>query len=152
MPGYYKQNRGSPTGTLLPVISTQLDSVRTYQFEVKFTGITGGTIALPDTLTLAAKKVSPIGGSVNDIVVDRVNDKAYYPGKFTPEPVTITFDNQYEGGNTNALWNWFKDIYDPISGDMTQTAAPGAAGGGNDFSTLEVTFRYDFIDYNQPAI
>lgn len=177
-------------GRTLPRVSTTLDAVRSYQFEVKFYGVPGEFINTQPILTAAAKQVSPVGGSVDDIVVDRLNDKVYYPGKFTPENVTITFDNQLLTQTTPALWNWFKTIYDPITGDMTKLSAPGGAGNRsfkatkmtvleldntnephayiemygvyptgvrfseknystNEFSTVEVTFRYDFVDYDK---
>ena len=175
-------------GKSLPKLSTKLDAVRSYQFEVKFFGVPQEFIGTQQVLTAAAKQVSPIGGSVDDIVVDRLNDKMYYPGKFTPENVVITFDNQLLSQTTPALWNWFKTIYDPMTGDMTKLSAPGGPGNKsfkaskmtvleldntnephayiemygvyptgvrfseknyatNDFSTVEVTFRYDFVDY-----
>jgi hypothetical protein len=177
-------------GTTLPKVSTKLDAVRSYQFEVKFFGVPQEFINTQQVLTAAAKQVSPIGGAVDDIVVDRLNDKMYYPGKFTPEAVTITFDNQLLSQTTPALWNWFKTIYDPLTGDMTKLSAPGGPGNRsfkaskmtvleldntnephayiemygvyptgvrfseknyatNDFSTIEVTFRYDFVDYDK---
>ena len=177
-------------GKTLPKISTKLDAIRAYQFEVKFFGLPPEFTMQQQELTAAAKQVSPIGGSVDDIVVDRLNDKVFYPGKFTPEAVTVTFDNQVLSQNTPALWNWFKSIYDPITGDMTKLSAPGGPGNKsfkaskmtileldntnephsyievygvyptgvrfseknystNDFSTIEVTFRYDFVDYNK---
>ena len=201
-------------GRTLPKISTNLDSVRSYQFEVRFAEvpvnlretvgglapnqagpITAGAAALSEIgvenmLTTAAKQVSPIGGTVDDIVVDRLNDKVYYPGKFTPENVTITFDNQLLSRSTPAIYNWFRTIYDPLTGDMMKNAAPGGPGNRsfkcskmtvlelnntnephayiemygvyptavrfseknyatNDFSTVEVTFRFDFLNYDQ---
>lgn len=177
-------------GKKLPKISTKLDSVRAYQFEVRFYGLPQEYTNVQRDLTAAAKQVSPVGGSVDDIVVDRLNDKVFYPGKFTPENVTITFDNQLLSDTSPALWNWFKTIYDPITGDMTKLTAPGGPGGRsfkaqkmtileldntnephayielygvyptsvrfseknyatNDFSTIEVSFRYDFIDYDK---
>jgi len=177
-------------GKTLPKVSTMLDSVRTYQFEVKFFGLPAEFINTQQVLTAAAKQVSPVGGAVDDIVVDRLNDKVYYPGKFTPENITVTFDNQLLSQTTPALWNWFKTIYDPMTGDMTKLSAPGGAGNrsfkaskmtileldntnephafievygvyptgvrfseknyaSNDFSTVEVTFRYDFVDYGK---
>lgn len=185
MANFYKENRSNPN-TSLPLVSTGLDSVRAYQFEVKFTGVPNA--AEQDNLTLAAKQVSPINMSVEDIVVDRVNDKLFYPGKFTPENVTVTFDNLYVQQSSPALWEWFTSIYNPMSGDMTQFTAPGGAGVGafkaqkltiveldnvqephnsielygvyptgvrfseknystNEFSTIEMTFRYDFVDF-----
>ena len=80
MTSLYKASRTFEAGTELPVVSTQLDSVRTYQFECRFEGVPGNETSL----TTAAKQVSPIAGATDEIVVDRVNDKMYYPGKFTP--------------------------------------------------------------------
>jgi len=177
-------------GKSLPKLSTKLDAVRSYQFEVKFFGLPAEFAQTQQILTAAAKQVSPIGGAVDDIVVDRLNDKMYYPGKFTPENITVTFDNLYVADSSPALWNWFKSIYDPITGDMTQFAAPGGTRPGgfkankmtiveldntmephaeievygvyptgvrfseknystNEFSTIECTFRYDFVDYTK---
>jgi hypothetical protein len=175
-------------GKTLPKVSTQLDSVRAYQFEVRFYGMPQALVGSQQDLTLAAKQVSPVGGTVDDIVVERVHDRLFYPGKFTPDELTITFDNLYLKNTTPALWEWFKTIYDPISGDMTKLSAPGGPGNRtfkaskltiieldntrtphafvevygvypkgvrfsernystNEFSTIEVTFRYDFMDY-----
>ena len=177
-------------GKSLPKVSTKLDSIRAYQFEVKFFGLPPEFTLQQQELTAAAKQVSPIGGSVDDIVVDRLNDKVFYPGKFTPDNVTVTFDNQLLSQNTPALWNWFKSIYDPMTGDMTKLSAPGGPGNKsfkaskmtileldntnephsfvevygvyptgvrfseknystNDFSTVAVTFRYDFANYGK---
>tara|TARA_R100000963_G_C4644287_1_gene108115 strand:+ start:1923 stop:2513 length:591 start_codon:yes stop_codon:yes gene_type:complete len=177
-------------GKTLPKVSTKLDAIRAYQFEVKFFGLPSEFTLQQQELTAAAKQVGPIGGAVDDIVVDRLNDKVFYPGKFTPENVTITFDNQVLTRNTPALWGWFKSIYDPLTGDMTKLSAPGGPGNKsfkaakmtileldntnephsyievygvyptgvrfseknystNEFSTIEVTFRYDFVDYNK---
>jgi len=188
MASFYKTNRSFNQGETLPKISTDIDSVRAYQFEVRFTGLPPNFLNEGENLTLAAKQVSPINVTVEDIVVDRVNDKLYYPGKFTPEAVTVTFDNLYLQQSSPALWNWFKTIYDPVTGDQTQFTAPGGTGvrafkaakmtiveldnksepysnievygvypktvrfpeknySTNEFSTLEVTFRYDFADY-----
>tara|TARA_Y100001937_G_scaffold12322_1_gene15631 strand:+ start:2385 stop:2972 length:588 start_codon:yes stop_codon:yes gene_type:complete len=177
-------------GESLPKLSTNLDAVRSYQFEVKFFGVPLEFSQTQQVLTAAAKQVSPVGGTVDDIVVDRLNDKLYYPGKNTYEAVTVTFDNQLLTKTTPALWNWFKTIYDPITGDLTKFAAPGGVGNrsfkaskmtileldntnephafiemygvyptgvqyseknyaSNDFSTVSVTFRYDFLDYDK---
>ena len=177
-------------GKTLPKISTQLDSVRAFQFEVRFYGLPQALVGSQQDLTLAAKQVSPVGITVDDIVVDRVNDRVFYPGKPSQEEITITFDNLYLKNTTPAMWEWFKSIYDPISGDMTKLAAPGGPGNRtfkankltiveldntktphafievygvypkahrfseknystNEFSTIEVTFRFDFLDYGR---
>ena len=114
----------------------------------------------------------------------------YYPGKFTPEAVTITFDNQLLTDTTPSLWAWFTQTYDPITGEVAALSPPGGGGTGNlkanrlrileldnsnepfasielygvypqgisfseknystnEFSTVEVTFRYDFLGYKR---
>lgn len=186
----YKNNlRANFTpGRTLPKISTKLDSVRAFQFEVRFYGVP--VAGVNTDLTSAAKQVSPVGMTIEDIVVDRGNDRLFYPGKATPEELTITFDNQLLSQTTPALWEWITSIYDPITGDMTKLAAPGGAGNKsfkankltimqldntnepfaylevygvypksfkssewnystNEFSTVEVTFRFDFMDYGR---
>src|SRR5690242_19373814 len=77
-------------GKNLPVISEKLDSIRVYQFEVHFVGLdkfnaTDGPQGFPEDLTLAAKRVSSSGFKTEDIVVDRLNDKLYYPGKINQD-------------------------------------------------------------------
>jgi hypothetical protein len=188
MVNFYKTQRPFNPGENLPRVSTDLDSVRAYQFEVRFGGLPQGFAGQTDNLTLAAKQVSPVNINMEPITVERVNDKLYYPGKATMEAVTVTFDNLYLAQTSPALWNWFKTIYDPITGDMTQFSPPGGLGVGsfkankmtivelsntqepinnlelygvypmtvrfseknystNEFSTVEVTFRYDYVDY-----
>jgi hypothetical protein len=184
----YKGQRGFVPGQGLPMVSTDLDSVRAYQFEVQFEGVPTGNNVVPDDLTIAAKQVTQAGMTVEDIVIDRVNDKIYYPGKATPEEITVTFDNLYLKDTANTLWEWFQRTYDPLTGEMTKLSPPGAAGGNsfkankmsilqlknnmdphtsvecygvwvkawktaefnystNEFHTIEVTFRYDFMDH-----
>ena len=167
----------------LPVISQGLDSVRAYQFEVQIDIPALGT---QEVLTLAAKQVTAAGFSTEDIEVMRVNDKVFYPGRATPEEITITFDNFYKhnGEISVLLWDWFKRVYDPMSGDLGMGNGPAAKyksnlmrilsldGQGNvdyetklmgvypkswktaefnyatnDFHTIEVVFRYDFMDH-----
>ena len=93
----------------LPLISEKLDSVRAYQWEIHFFDIPG----LGDTqdLTLAAKQVSQVGFQVEDIEVNRVNDKVFYPGKPTPDELVVTFDNLLKDKVGVRLWNWFTNIY-----------------------------------------
>ena len=183
----YKGKRVFSPGAGLPTISTDLDSVRAYQFEIQFEGVPGGP-GKSDDLTIAAKQVTQAGMSVEDIVIDRVNDKIYYPGKATPELITVTFDNLYVKETSDTLYKWFQNTYDPLTGEMTKNSPPGRGGGGtfkankmtilqlannmnphaavecygvwvkswktaefnyatNEFHTIEVEFRYDFMDH-----
>ena len=126
----YKGIRGFNPGQGLPNVSTDLDSVRAYQFEIQFEGVPGGP-GNGDDLTIAAKQVTQAGMVVEDIPIDRVNDKVYYPGKATPELITVTFDNLYLKETSNTLFEWFKRTYDPLTGEMTKLADPGVPGGGS---------------------
>lgn len=187
---YYKNDyRPFRAGQNLPKISTVLDSVRSYQFEVQFFGLPPTISGVQQTdLTLAAKQVGAISYGVDDIQVSRVNDKVYFPGTPTFDSITVTFDNLYLRRTCLSLWSWFKTIYDPLSGNATQLSAPGGPGNrtfkatkmrvveldntrtphaaiefygvypktvrfseknynSNDFATIEVEFRYDFLDY-----
>ena len=188
---YYKSkyDRNFTPGQGLPTISTDLDSVRAYQFEIHFTGLPADVTNQSD-LTLAAKKITGIEMSSEAIVVDRVNDKVHYPGKVTPGDLAVTFDNLYLREAASDLWRYFKSTYDPITGEMTKNAQPGGQAGlsfkadkveivmldntmtphstvelygvyptkwaaaefnyaTNDFHTLDVTFKYDFMNtYN----
>lgn len=174
-------------GKGLPRISTELDSVRSYQFEVHFFGLPREISGEQTDLTLAAKQISQVGYSTEDIEVHRVNDKVFYPGKPSVEEVMITFDNLYLRKTASTLWKWFRNTYDPLTGEMTKFAAPGGNANlsfkankmeivmldntvnphsvlelygvypkswkaaefnysTNEFHTLEVAFRYDFMD------
>ena len=127
----FKSIRGTTLDDGPPLISTQLDSVRAYQFELHFTDIpgillgSGPTAEAQKGLTVAAKQVSQMGFSVEDIEVNRVNDKVWYPGRPTPEEVTVTFDNLYLKNVSENLWNWFRNTYDPETGFMTGLSNPG---------------------------
>lgn len=168
-----------------PLISEGLDSVRAYQFEIHF--------QLPDSvpnaaqigqkLTLAAKQVSQVGFTTEDIEVNRVNDKVFYPGKASPEELTVTFDNLYQPNVSETLWSWFSTIYDPTNGKvLTENNNTGFKAqrativhldprgeplfetrlfgiypkswktaefnySTNEFHTIEMTFRYDFMEH-----
>lgn len=176
-------------GRTLPKVSTQTDSVRGNQFEMRFYGLPQALVGSQQDLTLAAKQVGAIGGSLEDIIARRVNDVIYYPGTITYDELTVTFDDLYLKNTTPALYEWFKTIYDPLTGDMTKLAAPGGPGNrtfkaakatimqldntrnpiaaievygvypkscrfseksydkGGEFATVEVSFRFDFLDY-----
>jgi hypothetical protein len=186
MPLYKERFRSFEPGKNLPRVSTLLDAVRAYQFEVIFRGLPPGAEVPGQSnadLTLAAKQVSPIGGTLEDIVVDRVNDKVFYPGKFSPDEVTITFDNLLAQRTTPLLWKWFTQVYNPLTGDANArpfgrdtfkcnrlliTELDGTSSpvnqielygvypksfkfseknySTNEFSTIEVSFRFDFMD------
>ena len=62
-------------------------------------------------------------------LVDRVNDKVFYPGKTTPGDLVVTFDNLYLRETAADLWKYFKHTYDPITGEMTKKITPGGAAG-----------------------
>ena len=104
-------------GADLPRVSTQLDSIRAYQFEVQFDGIPNSKATDKTNLVLAAKQVSPIGMATESIEVRRINDLIKYPGQAKFEGVTVTFDNLLKMNTSEVLWNWFKSTnYDPIKG------------------------------------
>jgi len=190
---YYKTrfNREFTPGQGLPVISTDLDSVRAYQFEIHFFGLptTLSTQGAAE-LTLAAKKVTGIEMSVEPVAVDRVNDRVFYPGRPTPGDLVVTFDNLYLRETASDLWKFFSTIYNPLTGEMTENSQPGGVAGKtfkadrveivqldntmtphatadlygvwptkwsaaefnystNDFHSIDVTFKYDFLQqYN----
>ena len=188
---YYKKkyDREFIPGEGLPIISTELDSVRAYQFEIHFIGLPDAVTNQID-LTLAAKKVNGTDFSVEPIAIDRVNDKVFYPGRATPGDLVVTFDNLYLRQTASDLWKYFTNIYNPITGEMTPTAQPGGGAGRtfkvdkveviqldntmkphstielygvwptkwsaaefnystNDFHSIDVTFKYDFMSqYN----
>jgi len=189
-PGQANRNLGGGGVDGLPFISERLNSGRTYSWEVLLQlPPSVGSDASEEVLTLAAKQVSQVGFSVEDIEVHRVNDRVYYPGKASPEELTVTFDNLY--GSTNqkpaeTLWKWFQSIYNPLTGQFTPGMAQGHIGNfkspmaeiihldpqgqpdqatrllgvypkswktaefnyaSNEFHTIEVTFRYDFMHH-----
>jgi len=128
---YYKTkyNRSFTPGQGLPVVSTDLDSVRAYQFEIHFHGLPDNISNQGQDLTLAAKKITGLNYATEPIAVSRVNDKLFYPGKPTPGDMMVTFDNLYLRETASDLWRYFKTIYDPITGEMTKNAQPGGTAG-----------------------
>jgi len=113
-------------GQGLPVISTELDSVRTYQFEIQFEGLPLSRLSNAQDLTLAAKQVSNAGMKVEDIKVNRLNDTIYYPGQGSPEgELQVTFDHLYLKQTAPTLWDWFKSVYNPLTGDSVENSRPG---------------------------
>lgn len=197
---YYKEKYGRnfTPGQGLPTASTDLDSVRSYQWEIHFLGLDDKVLDGVENqtdLTLAAKKITGLEMASEPIVIDRLNDKLYYPGKVTPGDMIVTFDNLYLRETASDLWRMFKSTYDPITGEMTKAAQPGGQQGvsfkyekveivqfnnslephatlelygvfptkwafgefnysTNDFHTIDVTFKYDFMNqynYSNPG-
>ena len=122
------------------------DSYRAYSWLIRIQGIGGvvGSIlantgmSKPDNvLTLAAKQVGQIGFNVEDIMVDRVNDKFYFPGRPSTEETVVTFDNLLRGDSAKGLWNWMRTTYDPITGTHSASVLSNFGGqlveGGGGF-------------------
>lgn len=126
---YYKNKYGRnfTPGQGLPTVSTDLDSVRAYQFEIHFFGLPDDVTNTAD-LTLAAKKVSGLEMKNETITVERVNDKLHYPGKNTPGELSVDFDNLYLRETASDLYRYFRHTYDPVTGEMTKSSAPGLPG------------------------
>ena len=171
-------SQGSPTD--MPKLSTKLDSIRTFQWEIEFRvppgiGDTGDT---NQVYTLAAKQLGEVGYTHEDIIEHRVNDKYYYPGKATPEELTVTFDNLLEQQAGPLLYQWAQHTYNPLTGDFGDindqvktnivihqlngkrepvssitlyAAYPKTYKAAEfnysteEFHTIQMTFRYDFM-------
>ena len=109
-----------------PSISTILDSVRAYQWEVTFEEIAG----IKKPMTLGAKQVNGLGFNVEDIEVNRVNDKVYYPGRVSYEEAVITFDNIQGGKLDKLLYEVMSRTFDPRTGVLGNVGNPTGAGTG----------------------
>lgn len=130
----------SPNNPTLPQISTELDSVRMYQFEVRFTGLPDGLGQnVDDFITLAAKQVESVNYGVDDLAVHRVNDIVYYPGKPTFEPVTVTFDNLLVQKTSIKLWEWFNTVYNPMTGNLGNMRAARNGTSGRSAKAAKMT-------------
>lgn len=102
----------------LPKLSTALDSVRVYQFEVQFTfpDAAGNANGLKN-MSVAAKSVGATGPKVEAIEVHRLNDRYFYPGKANMDELKITFDNLLNTKAGANLFAWFRACtYDPLTG------------------------------------
>ena len=119
-----------------PGLSHNLEAYRKYQWEVE---IETGIAADVTKLTLAAKNVSPVQGTLDDIIVPRVNDRYFYPGLMMPEEVTITFDNLVKGQVSEHLFDWFSSVYDPVHGIFT----PAFVQGNGEFKRNIKIFQLD---------
>tara|TARA_R100001594_G_scaffold146036_1_gene196875 strand:- start:2277 stop:2864 length:588 start_codon:yes stop_codon:yes gene_type:complete len=168
----------------LPVISQDLESVRAYQWEITF--FPPAEVEVPlgfsKPLTLAAKRVNGMQVQVEDIIVNRVNDITYYPGRPSMGELEVTFDNLLATKAGFQLYKYFQSVYDPRTGEYASTflSDPGKFKttaevlelngqmepvsmvklvglypkrftkaeknySTNEFDTINVVFRYDFI-------
>jgi hypothetical protein len=168
----------------LPVISQDLESVRSYQWEITF--FPPADVEIPLTfskpLTLAAKRVNGMRVQIEDIAVNRVNDVTYYPGRPSMGELEVTFDNLLATKAGFQLYKYFQSVYDPYTGEFAKTFldTPGQYKttaevlelngqmepismvklvglypkrftkaeknySTNEFDTITVTFRYDFL-------
>ena len=123
---YFDQFRNGGDNRL-NTLSQQYDSLRTYSWLVSIEGLgTGETGTNPrdqtNALTLACKQIGAIGFSVEDIAVDRVNDKFYYPGKYSADETTFTFDNLIKGDAAETLFKWISETYNPTTGQLGTSA------------------------------
>lgn len=122
---YYANNlnRNLNENDGLPVISQDLDSVRSYQWEITF--FPPAEVEVPlgfaKPLTLAAKRVAGMQVQVEDIVVNRVNDVVYYPGRPSMGELEVTFDNLLRTKAGFQLYKYFQTVYDPATGEFTST-------------------------------
>ncbi len=119
------KDRAGVDSTQLPYVSELLNSVRAYNFECIFDLPNG--VEDNNYLRIAAKQVTVPGHNIEEIAVNRFNDTLYYPGKVKKEDLKIVFDDTYEKGISVTLFEWFKTIYDPITGIA---AANATTGGG----------------------
>ena len=112
-----------------------------------------------------------------DIEVNRMNDKVYYPGKISQQEMTVTFDNLLKYDEGRRLLDYVGTVYSQTTGKSsspdsykTKAIIREFNGAGeimsrielfgvypksytrseknystNEFDTIEVKFRYDFI-------
>ena len=119
---YYANNlnRNLNENDGLPVISQDLDSIRSYQWEITF--YPPAEIEVPlgfsKPLTLAAKRVNGMQVQVEDIIVSRVNDTTYYPGRPSMGELEVTFDNLLKTKAGFQLYKYFQTVYDPATGEF----------------------------------
>lgn len=109
--------RGTPTDTQNALISTDLDSVKPYQFEVHIDKIPGNLLNANEIM-IGAVKVTGLGMETEVIEVHRVNDKVYYPSKAKLEPVVITFDDQLKNGIGEGLWLYLSRTFNMVTGEI----------------------------------
>ena len=119
--GLRRSEAGNPAKGQLPVISTDLDAVRSYQWEIKFAIDTmkKNNPNFPfeeQSIILAAKTVTGLSYSFADIEVHRMNDKVFYPGKISQEEVTVTFDNLLKNSPGIQFYEYLATVFDMRTG------------------------------------
>jgi len=168
----------------LPFVSTELDSVRSYQWEFSLfipEAFPGNSVEFSRAITLGAKQIDGFGFEYEDIEVSRMNDKVYYPGKISQQELTVTFDNLLNFKEGRLLLDYVGSVYSQRTGksstpDSYKTKARIREFNGageiqsvidligaypksyvrgeknystSEFDTIQVKFRYDFIEvYN----
>jgi hypothetical protein len=132
----------------LPVISQDLDSVRTYQWEITF--FPPAEVEQPGLftkpLTLAAKQVNGMEVSLEDIEVNRVNDKVKYPGKPTYGELEVTFDNLLKTKTGFQLYKYFQTVWDPATGEYTSTFLDTPGSFKTTIEILELNGQNEPVD------
>lgn len=122
----------------LPKLSTNLDSIRTYNFEIRLTNVpfissrTGRDGVSP--IILGAKKVSSSGHKIEPIAVRRLNDTFYYPGGADSEELIITFDHLILEPAVKNVYNWLQNA--------TYNPATGISPGSNDTKAAILDILY----------
>ena len=110
---------GDKNPNKLPVISQNLDSIRTYQWEFQLDlphSVTGTAGDTQQKITLAAKVVAGVGYNFADIEVHRLNDKVFYPGKISQDELTVTFDNLLQQSMGKVFFEYLSSVYDMRTG------------------------------------
>jgi hypothetical protein len=106
-------------------ISTSLDAIRSYQFEVDFRNIPALGDYKEGDLQIGVNKVTAYGPKIDMVEIHRVNDIVKYPGKMKFEGLSITFDNQLLIPQYAHLWEYIKSVFNPLTGQY-YTPATGA--------------------------
>lgn len=154
MPQNYKKIRVQQpvTDKTIPVISTGLDSVKNYQFEVymNIPSLNNVDGTKPEQIVLAAHRVQAQGMEMDVIEVNRVNDKLYYPGKAKMDTLQIDFDNQYLQKNAAGLWRYMTKMYDPITGVQNSEVSPG--GSFKITSMKIIQLKNDMTPYSETTL
>jgi hypothetical protein len=130
----YNDYRGSiATTSPTPLkISTSLDAIRNYQFEVDFRNIPALGDFKEGDLQIGVNKVTAYGPKMDMVEIHRVNDIVKYPGKMKFEPITVTFDNQLLIPHYAHLWEYIKSVYNPLTGQYHSPAT-----GARNIATLK---------------